>query len=355
MRPLDTLLALALLLPLLGSGCTLVPHELHEPQFHNPWPQIRKVAIGPFYNLSEDPYVDQELIAQAYFNELQQIPGFEVLPIGTTRRAMQLHGIMGNSPEDFRRLAQILEVDAIVVGSVNDFTPYYPPRLAMTVQWYAANPCFHPMPNGYGLPWGRAEEEYIPDSLVEAAEFDLATAQLATQTPAPPPLSTQPQQNGDVPALPSGMQASNRNTSVAQAQAMQAEELAPGVVVDSPAPNGQPPVLTQDGFPPYWPDPRGFIPDPPKPICDDCRPTVEPILTHTRTYNGHDSDFTEALAGYYEFRDEARFGGWQAYLQRSDDFIRFCCYMHVTEMLAARGGARETKVVYRWPIGRYER
>ena len=49
------------------------------------------------------------------------------------------------------------------------------------------------------------------------------------------------------------------------------------------------------------------------------------------------------------FRDDARIGGWQSYLQRSDDFIRFCCHLHITEMLTARGGAGETRVVWRWP------
>ena len=69
-------------------------------------------------------------------------------------------------------------------------------------------------------------------------------------------------------------------------------------------------------------------------------------MTHTRIYHGNDSEFTEALASYYHFRDDARFGGWQNYLQRSDDFIRFCCHMHISEMLSARGGAGETRVVW---------
>ena len=59
-------------------------------------------------------------------------------------------------------------------------------------------------------------------------------------------------------------------------------------------------------------------------------------------------DFTEALASYYHFRNDARFGGWQNYLQRSDDFIRFCCHVHIAEMLSARGGAGQTRVVWRW-------
>ena len=240
----------------------------------------------------------------------------------------------------------------------------------MTVRWYSANPCFHPMPNGYGLPWGRAEEEYIPDSLVEAAEFDLATAQLATQTPQPPTPAASPNQT-IAPQHSSGRLASSQQSQGrgmrqnAATPPLTAEELAPGVVIETPTSPQAPganltpfpsaPEYGGSGLPYNWPDPRGFIPDGPKPVCDQCRPTMSPILIHTRSYNGHDSDFTEALAGYYEFRDEARFGGWQAYLQRSEDFIRFCCYMHITEMLAARGGARETKVVYRWPISRYER
>ena len=69
---------------------------------------------------------------------------------------------------------------------------------------------------------------------------------------------------------------------------------------------------------------------------------------HTRTYNGHDPDFISALENYYYFRNDARLGGWQGYLQRSDDFIRFCCHTHLWEMLAARGGAGETRVVWRW-------
>ncbi len=83
-----------------------------------------------------------------------------------------------------------------------------------------------------------------------------------------------------------------------------------------------------------------------------CQPSNDPVLRHTKTYNGHDPDVTAALASYVYFRDDARYGGWQAYLQRSDDFIRFCCHMHISEMLTARGGAGETRVVWRWPVVR---
>jgi hypothetical protein len=97
-----------------------------------------------------------------------------------------------------------------------------------------------------------------------------------------------------------------------------------------------------------------LVPPPPSPTRPPLTPQAEPVLRHTRLYEGNDTDFTRRLASYYYLRDEARFGGWQGYLQRSEDFIRFCCYLHITEMLAARGGAGKTRVVWRWPIDRYE-
>ena len=76
-------------------------------------------------------------------------------------------------------------VEAIVVGSVTDFDAFYPPRMALTVHWYAANEGFHPIPAGYGLPWGTEQEQQIPSRIAREAEFELARSQLATQTPLP--------------------------------------------------------------------------------------------------------------------------------------------------------------------------
>ena len=54
------------------------------------------------------------------------------------------------------RLSSPLIAACGTVGSVTDFEAYYPPRMAMTVHWYAANEGFHAIPPGYGLPWGTA-------------------------------------------------------------------------------------------------------------------------------------------------------------------------------------------------------
>ncbi len=384
-----------------APGCSLIfPDISHQPVVHNPFPQLNKVAIAPFFNLSTEPTVDSRKFALAYFAELQKVPGFEVVPLSVVEAAIIDNQVNLANPSEARRLANILGVDAVVIGSVTDFTPYYPPRCGMRVEWYAANAGFHEIPPGYGLPWGTPDEEYIPAPLVFEAEFALAKAQLKTQTPQcgrpsleppggpgeapsyeatplpnnmplPPPAKDGTQ--GTSGNAPKGGQRSDNSASrqkadhenahathAAYEQVVASEELPPGDSTENslpaPAESASSAVGVTTGsfgppgpLPPGWPDERGFIPPPPSPVRPPCCPQNGPVMTHTRIYSGNDSEFTEALASYYHFRDDARFGGWQNYLQRTDDFIRFCCHMHISEMLSARGGAGETRVVWQWP------
>ncbi len=173
----------ALLGCLLSPGCALLPEIAHQPTVHNPFPQLSKVAITPFFNLSTEKTVDGRQVALAYFNELQLVPGFEVVPLEVVEQKIRDHHLAMAGPGDARLLAQLLGVDAVVVGAVTDFCPYPPQRLTMQVEWYAANPHFHPIPPGYGLPWGTPEERDIPAPLVLEAEMALAKEQLKTQTP----------------------------------------------------------------------------------------------------------------------------------------------------------------------------
>src|SRR6478752_3137420 len=134
-----------LLLSLL-SGCAYFPEISRQPQIHNPFPQLQRVAIAPFYNLSTEPTVDGRQFALAYYAELQTVPGFEVVPLGVVEQTIDLHRLQLAGAADVRKLAQILEVDAVVIGAVTDYSPYYPPRCGLRVEWYAANPYFHPIP-----------------------------------------------------------------------------------------------------------------------------------------------------------------------------------------------------------------
>jgi len=298
-------------------------------------------------------------VAIAYFDELQAIPGFEVVPVDVVDQAIRDHRLDLRGPADARRLAQMLNVDAVVIGAVTDYFPYYPPRMALQIEWYAANPAFHPIPPGYGLPWGTAGEKELPGPLVFEAELALAKAQLQTQTPPyekmpeelPAPSGQEVQPNWPAPAPgvvpPPTKGATRGDASGAAGGVRAASHQAPaGVGPDGRASGGA--TGPAVGLPPDWPDPRGFVPPPPRTRPVAGCPSDDPVMRHTRSYDGHSGDFTTALENYYFFRDDARSGGWQGYLQRSDDFMRFCCHLHIWEMLSARGGAGQTRVVWRW-------
>ncbi len=64
------------------AGCSLVPEIAHQPTYHNPFPQLRRVGIAPFSNKSTEPTLDGRAVSIAYGNELQAIPGYEVVPVG---------------------------------------------------------------------------------------------------------------------------------------------------------------------------------------------------------------------------------------------------------------------------------
>ena len=331
-------------------GCELVPDAARKPAVHNPFPQLSRVAVAPFFNLSDEPTVDGRRFALAYFAELQAVPGFEVVPVAVVETAMRKHGIELNDPRETRRLAQLLGVDAVVIGAVTDYSPYYPPRCGLQVQWWAANPCFHPIPPGYGLPWCTPEEEYIPAPVVFEAEMALAREQLKTQVPEYEPIGTPPAAQPLQPLPPSPPEVTPETGGLPPAAGSLVGHQVP---VDAPTEGGTAGTNCTSSpgsprLPPEWPDAQALIPSCPSPVRPECNPSDQPVLSHTRIYVGHDQDVTEALATYYYFRNDERFGGWQSYLQRSEDFIRFCCHMHVAEMLTVRGGGDETQVVWEY-------
>jgi hypothetical protein len=390
------------------SGCNFIPDIKHKPQYHNPFPQISKVAVLPFRNQSQEPTLSGARVSMAYYNELQSIRGFEVIPFGVVENQLAyfeeqiLHRPM-MSPVDFQQFAKHLGVDAVLQGAITDYDPYYPPRMTLKVNWYAANQGFHPIPVGYGLPWGTKAEKKIPEWIRLESERTLAAEQLKTQSPiegeAEPNDTLQAPSAGNTDAPAKSLQAKERSAPrdekqeriaaarialpirsnpkdrdsidpaafeepakmpeavVAVPSREQASELADeSLLSDKSVIDNQPQLAVGAGeLPADWPDPQGFIPQRPTSEPPQARAQHEPIMSHMRTYNGNDEDFTHALEEYFYFRDDARVGGWQTYLQRSEDFIRFCCHQHIVETLASRGGQLESRMILRWPINRYER
>ena len=438
------------------SGCTAFPDIRNKPQFHNPFPELTVVAILPFRNQSQEPSLSGARVSMAYYNELQSIPGFEVLPVGVVESQLayfetQVIKRTISTTEDFQNFARAIGADAVLQGAVTDYHAYYPPRMTLKVNWYAANPGLHPIPVGYGLPWGTKEEKNIPNWVKLEAERELARAQIATQTPlmeevgsgvansavsdpsganssmsndaeesnlpAPkkpadtselmPPDSTNDNalqsdpiaskiENARIP-LPKSIMSAQQKGAIAQVSYVQDSEedsdeieeparlpakitslesqpvlklnergefildatsdiesdsvMHEGEVVHMEGPVG----MIGEELPADWPDPNGFIPPRPQADRPMIRPQYDAVISHMKAYNGNDEDFTQALEDYYYFSDDARAGGWQTYLQRSEDFIRFCCHQHIVETLASRGGQLKSRLNVRWPIYRYVR
>lgn len=375
-KQLNLAIIVAYLSLLALSGCSLIPDVRRKPQFSNPFPQITRVAILPFYNQSEEPTLNGTDVALAYFNEMQSIPGFEVLPVGVIENALVAFGSEPRTASEFQEFARFVGADAVLVGAVTDYDAYYPPRITLRVNWYAANPAFHPIPVGYGLPWGTKKEKDIPNWIKLESERELAKKQLETQTPYWEDPAVQAQQEQEQAEQEEAEQLAAELALVQAAfQESDPQEQMPNDGSQPPKPPVSQPettesprtstqegviqpaeeLLAEPGLPANWPDPKGFIPDSPRTQPPKAVVQYEPIISHTRAYNGHDEDITRRLEDYYYFRDDARASGWQAYLKRSEDFIRFCCYLHLTETLSSRGGELESRVIFRWPIGRYQR
>ncbi len=169
---------------LLASGCELMPVTRYKPTLHNPFPEMSTVAVVPFFNQTGNGSFDGREFAKCFANELQRIPGFNVISNEVVENTMREHEILRfESVDDIRYLAQLLHADAIVIGKVHDFKGYYAPHIKFETEWYSVNPYLHPIPTGYGLPWGTEHEGFIPPKLALLAEMELAAAQMKTQTP----------------------------------------------------------------------------------------------------------------------------------------------------------------------------
>ena len=175
-----------LVLPWL-AGCGVIPNVAYDPTVFNPFPELKRVAVAPFFNLSDEPTVDGRRFALAYYAELQAIPGFDVVPLSVVETTMRQYGMQLQNPREARRLAQLLGVDAVVIGAVTEYSPYYPPRCGLKVQWWTAKACFDAIPPGYGLPWDTQDEEFIPEPLVFEAAMAAARTEWERQTPSPEP------------------------------------------------------------------------------------------------------------------------------------------------------------------------
>ena len=110
--------------------------------YYNPYPEPHSLAVAPFVNQSGSPDIDVMAVTDEFYAELQQVDGLEVVSVDRVLAELgrlELHtGIRG--PGDALSLAEALETDGIIVGSITRYDPYFPPKLGMAVQLYGRDP-----------------------------------------------------------------------------------------------------------------------------------------------------------------------------------------------------------------------
>ena len=57
------------------------------------------------------------------------------------------------------------------------------------------------------------------------------------------------------------------------------------------------------------------------------------------------TNWVATLRDYVELSGDQRSGGWEGYLHRSDDFLRFCAHRMIVEMLQLHGGETHRRKV----------
>jgi len=324
----------AILICLLMSGCVVVRMDAT-----NPMPEMSKIAIVPFFNQSAERAADGRRFAEAYFAELQKIPGYQVLPVGVAETAIVKHQLAMSGPDDVLKLAHLLNVDAVVVGTITDFSPYYPPRLGLNVQWYS--------PKQWTFAPGVQTDQYARRELLIQQrqqdkqmvgdwnrQQDVGCLGEKYDTP----FWKHPFKRTKCWTRREARRFRNwRQTFVIRAQS---DDQPPVPTAASPETPQPAPITDVPGkdfaagptTPPQWSPPELFDPH-------------RPVMSYTRMFDARDADLVAALRDYLELGGDQSSGSWEAHLHRSENFIRFTAHLMIVEMLTLHGGQGRRRLI----------
>ncbi len=128
-----------------GAGCSLsfftgekkTPPAPLEYSIASPYPNVETIAIAPAINLSGSRDFDVLVVSDTLYEEMQQVPGLNVIPVNKTLIAMQRLGLRSiEDPAVAQRLAQFLGADGLVIPAVTAYDPYNPPKVGLILQLY---------------------------------------------------------------------------------------------------------------------------------------------------------------------------------------------------------------------------
>jgi hypothetical protein len=122
----------AVLIGPFAGGCG---SRLKEPAgLTSPYEAVQLWAVAPFANESGVSAVDTYRVADLFTQQVQHVDGINTIPVNRVVLAMRHAGIETvGSAADAMQLIQMLDVDALVVGTVTAWEPYPPPTMGMAV------------------------------------------------------------------------------------------------------------------------------------------------------------------------------------------------------------------------------
>ncbi len=125
-------MALSMILFLSGCGQSV------ERVYTSPYPEAYSIAVVPFRNLSGSEDLDIMAVTDELYAELQQVKGqLHVMPVNRVLAALSDLGMQNvESPDEVILLAETLDVEGVIVGTVTRYDPYPPPQMGMTLQMY---------------------------------------------------------------------------------------------------------------------------------------------------------------------------------------------------------------------------
>ena len=354
-----------------APGCMIV-----QVGVTNPVPDVRTVAVVPFFNQSDERAVDGRQLATLYASELQKIPGVEVIPVGVVHTAMRQYDMEDlNGPKDAAKLAVLLNADAVVIGSVTEYDPYNPPRIGLSIAWYSPYKSkFEP-----GVPVDPYVRKRIRRDLYERRKARLKSrirrvlrrepkyfeGEVIYETPVPnhtsPPKSATTNSPTPVPTPatsgltvpPSPTPVSSPSTSTTVPPASTPNTWKPPLAPPSePAPSSEendrfkPPVIIRGQSPILRAPGRLASGSESVEVAVKSAP-IRPLMTYTKIVDASDSATTAAFRDFLELRGDPRPGDWTAKLQWADEFERFAMRMMIVEMFQLHGGQARRRVVFK--------
>ncbi|MFI4871832.1 MAG: hypothetical protein ACIARQ_08475 [Phycisphaerales bacterium JB061] len=148
MTSTEKLLAcLGLTLLTLLVGCAARGPELTPPAvLRSPYDSSRGdvlFAVVPLRNESGTTVFRPEEVSDAFVNAFTSVPGIRCLPLNRTISEMRGLGMREiTNPSDLKALAEAMNVDGLIVGTVTAYDPYNPPTLGISLALHAGNPVF---------------------------------------------------------------------------------------------------------------------------------------------------------------------------------------------------------------------